>query len=50
MNYNVSFSEMDRMAKQANSKKSGVSLTQMRKQVLQLKNSSSSKVKKQQSS
>ncbi|CAN5498587.1 hypothetical protein BH09BAC6_BH09BAC6_29250 [soil metagenome] len=50
MNYNVSFSEMDRMAKQAESKKSSISLTKMRKQASQLKNSSSSKVKKQQSS
>jgi hypothetical protein len=38
------------MAKQTNSKKSSVSLTQMRKQASQLKNSSNSKVKKQQSS
>jgi len=50
MNYNVSFSEMDRMAKQANSKKSSVSLEQMREQVSRLKKNSSSKVKKQQGS
>jgi hypothetical protein len=41
---------MDRLASQANSKKSKLSLEQMREQVLQLKKSSSSKVKKQQRS
>jgi len=47
MNYNRSFSEMSRLAKQVNSKKSSVSLDQMRKQASLLKNSSGSKVKKQ---
>lgn len=47
MNYNISFSDMNRLAKQANSKKLNVSLDQMRKQASQLKNSSESKVKKQ---
>lgn len=48
MNYNISFSEMNKLAKQANSKKSSVSLDQMRKQASLLKNSSDSKVNKQQ--
>lgn len=48
MNYNISFSEMNKLAKQANSKKPSVSLDQMRKQASLLKNSSGSKVKKQQ--
>jgi replication initiation and membrane attachment protein DnaB len=48
MNYNISFLEMNRLAKQANSKKTNVSLDQMRKQASQLKNSSGPKVKKQQ--
>ena len=46
MNYNISFSEMTRLAKQANSKKSGVSLDQMRKQASLLKSSNNSKTKK----
>jgi len=50
MNYNISFSDMNRLARQANSKKSNVSLEQMRKQAAQLKISSGSKVKKQQQS
>ena len=50
MNYNISFSEMSKLAKQANSKRSNVSLDQMRKQASLLKNSSSSKIKKQQPS
>jgi len=50
MNYCISFPEMNRLARQANSKKSNVSLDQMRKQASQLKNSSDSKVKKQQHS
>ncbi len=50
MNYNISFSEMTRLAKQVNLKKSSVSLDQMRKQASLLKNSSGSKVNKQQHS
>ncbi|HWZ14938.1 MAG TPA: hypothetical protein VNW95_06835 [Mucilaginibacter sp.] len=50
MNYNISFSDMSQLARQANSKKSNVSLDQMRKQASQVKNSSGSKVKKQQHS
>jgi len=41
---------MNRLAKQANSKKSNVSLDQLRKQASQLKNSGASKLKKQQQS
>jgi hypothetical protein len=48
MNYKISFPEMDRLASQANLKKSRLSLEQMRAQVSQLKNSSTLKVKKQQ--
>lgn len=48
MNYNISFSEMSQLATKANSKKTGASLEQMRKQALQLKKASSAKVKKQQ--
>ncbi|MEO6978804.1 MAG: hypothetical protein ABI113_10520 [Mucilaginibacter sp.] len=48
MNYNISFSEMNRLAEQINSKKPKVSLEQMRKQASELKNESRSKVKKQQ--
>jgi len=48
MNYKISFSEMNQLAKAANSKKSSISLEEMRKQASQLKNSSASKVKKQQ--
>jgi hypothetical protein len=47
MNYNISFSEMNELAEEANSKKPKLSLDQMRQQVLQLKNNSRSKVKKQ---
>ena len=47
MNYNISFSEMDRLASQASSKKSKLSVEQMRDQVSHLKNSSTSKVKKE---
>ncbi len=50
MNYNISFSEMNKLAEQANSKKSKLSLEDMRKQVTLLKTKSVSKVKKQQSS
>lgn len=50
MNYDISFSGMSRLARQANSEQSNVSLDQMRKQASQLKNTSSSKVKKQQHS
>jgi len=50
MNYKISFSEMDRLASQAKSKKSNISLAQMRKQASELKNSSNSKLKKQQHS
>jgi len=50
MNYNISFSEMNRLAKQANSIKPSVSLDQMRKQALLLKNNSCSKGKKKQHS
>ena len=46
MNYKVSLMEMDRMASQANSKKSKVSLEEMRRQAQNLKNKSVSKVKK----
>lgn len=46
MNYKISLSEMDRMAKVANSKKSKISLEEMRMQVQNLKNKSISKVKK----
>jgi len=49
-NYNISFSEMNKLAEQANSKKSKLSLADMRKQVALLKTKSVSKVKKQQSS
>jgi hypothetical protein len=49
MNYNISFSEMTRLAKQANSKKSNVSLEERRRQASRLKNTNCSKVKKQQS-
>jgi len=49
MNYNISFSEMNQLAEQANSKKSKLSLEDMRKQVALLKTKSVSKVKKQQS-
>ncbi len=47
MNYRISFSEMDKLAQAANSKKPKVSLEDMRKQAAQLKNSSISKLKKQ---
>ncbi|SEO45487.1 hypothetical protein SAMN05192574_108145 [Mucilaginibacter gossypiicola] len=47
MDYNISFSEMNELARQANSKKPKLSLDQMRQQVLQLKKDSNSKVKKQ---
>lgn len=47
MNYNISFLEMNRLAQKANSKKPRLSLTEMRMQASILKNSSSSKVKKQ---
>jgi len=50
MNYNISFSEMNRLAEQINSKKPKVSLEQMRKQAAELKNENRSKVKKQQHS
>lgn len=46
MNYRVSLWEMDKMAAQANSKKSTISLEEMKKQVQNLKNKSISKVKK----
>jgi len=50
MNYKISFTQMNLLAQKANSKKSKISLEDMRKQVQALKNSSSSKVKKQQHS
>ena len=46
MNYKISLSEMDRTAKAANSKKSKISLEEMRMQAQNLKNKSISKVKK----
>ncbi|WP_285008567.1 hypothetical protein [Pedobacter faecalis] len=46
MNYKISLSEMDRMAKAANSKKSKISLEEMRTQAQNLKNKSIAKVKK----
>jgi len=49
MNYKISFSEMNKLAEQANSKSPKVSLDDMRKQAMQVKNSSVSKVKKQHS-
>jgi len=49
MNYNISFSEMNKLAEQVNSKKPKLSLEEMRKQVAFLKNKSISKMKKQQS-
>jgi len=50
MNYNISFSDMNRLASHANSKKPNVSLNQMRKQASQLKSNIGSKVKKRQQS
>lgn len=50
MNYNISFSEMNKLAKEALSKQPKVSLEGMREQVSQLKKSSSSKIRKQQRS
>jgi hypothetical protein len=47
MNYNISFKEMDELAKQVNSQKPAISIDQMRQQALQLKNNSLSKDKKQ---
>lgn len=47
MNYNISFSEMNKLAEEANSQKPKLSLEQMRQQALQLKNNNRSKVKKQ---
>lgn len=46
MNYKISLLEMDRMAKLANSKKSRISLEEMRMQTQNLKNKSVSKIKK----
>jgi len=46
MNYRVSLSEMDKMAAQANLKKSTISLEEMKKQALNLRDNSVSKVKK----
>ena len=46
MNYNISFSDMNRLAKQVNSKKTNVSLDQMRKQASQLKNSSTPSIRR----
>ncbi|MGN6396201.1 MAG: hypothetical protein ACTHMI_11590, partial [Mucilaginibacter sp.] len=43
----ISFSEMNRLAEQINSKKPKVSLEQMRQKASELKNESRSKVKKQ---
>ena len=48
MNYRISFSEMNKLAQEATSKQPKTSLEEMRKQVTRLKNSSISKVKKQQ--
>jgi hypothetical protein len=42
MNYNISFSEMNQLARQVNSKKTNVYLDQMQKQASQPKNSSGS--------
>lgn len=50
MNYKISFSEMNKLAQEASSKKPKVSLEGMQKQAAQLKNSSASKIKKQQHS
>ena len=47
MNYKISFSEMNELAKQVNSKKPNLTLEQMREQVLRLKDQSVSKIKKQ---
>jgi len=47
MNYNISFPEMNRLAELANSKKSKLSLEDMRKQVALLKAKCASKITKQ---
>lgn len=46
LNYKISLSEMDRMAKLANSKKHSISLDEMRMQVQNLKNNNHFKLKK----
>jgi hypothetical protein len=46
----ISFSEMNRLAREAHSKKPKLSLEDMRKQASTLKNSSTSKVKRQKQS
>jgi hypothetical protein len=48
--YRISFSEMNKLAQTAGSKKLKISLEDMRKQAVLLKNSSVSKIKKQQPS
>ncbi|GAA4330246.1 hypothetical protein GCM10023149_35310 [Mucilaginibacter gynuensis] len=50
MNYRISFSEMNKLAEAGSSKQPKTSLEDMRKQVSLLKNSSVSKIKKQQQS
>ena len=46
-NYKISFAQMNRLAKEATSKKSRLSLEDMRKQVQTLRQTSVSKEKKQ---
>jgi len=47
MNYNISVSEMNRLARQIKSKKASVSLKQMKEEAALLKSTNVSKVKKQ---
>ena len=47
MNYNISFSEMNELAKQVNTKKPNLTVEQMREQVQRLKAQSISKIRKQ---
>jgi len=47
MNYNISFPEMNRLARPIKSKKASVSLKQMKEQAALLKSTNVSKVKKQ---
>ena len=49
MNYRISFSEMNKLAQSAISKKRKISLEDMQKQAAQLKNNSVSKMRKQHS-
>lgn len=46
MDYNISFSKMDQLAQQANLNRCKVSLAQMRKQALDLKNKCVLEIKK----